>query len=225
MIRRFAKRSEQLLRIYELLSGHYGNLGWWPGETPFEMMVLAVLTQNTAWSNVEKAIANLKSNGVLSPEKLLALAHDEIASMIKPAGYFNVKTKRLTALLEFFRDEYSFSFEKMASEELSLARLKLLNTHGVGGETADSILLYCVNKPVFVIDAYTRRILKRLGIADGEESYEDLQGIFMRNLPADPALFNDYHAQFVIHGKTMCRTKPLCAGCPIAGMCSYNGKK
>lgn len=219
------KLSEKLLKIYELLSGHYGHLNWWPGETPFEVMVGAVLTQNTAWSNVEKAIANLKAKGVLSPEKLTALPHGEIAAMIKPAGYFNVKAKRLAALLEFFRDEYSFSFDKMASDELPLARRKLLNTYGIGPETADSILLYCLNKPIFVIDAYTRRILERLKIAGGDESYEDLQGIFMRNLPADPALFNDYHAQFVIHGKTMCRTKPLCPRCPLDGMCRYDGKK
>jgi endonuclease-3 related protein len=205
-----------LEEAYRRLHAHFGHRSWWPGETPFEIIVGAILTQNTNWQNVEKAIANLKRDGLLNARKLYALHPSKCASLIRPAGYFRVKTKRLRSFLKFFIENYSASTKRMESEELGSLRHELLSVNGIGPETADSILLYALGKPVFVIDAYTKRILHRHRLCSEEATYDELQEIFMDNLKHEAKLFNDYHAQLVEVGKTYCRPQnPRCDECPL----------
>ncbi|HID15541.1 MAG TPA: endonuclease III domain-containing protein [Candidatus Atribacteria bacterium] len=204
-----------LLRYFNKMYNHFGPLNWWPGDSPFEVMVGAVLTQNTSWSNVEKAISNLKQKGYLDPYKILDLSLKELAEIVKPSGFFNVKAKRLKSLIYFFVKEYDADIRKMLKDDLFSLRKKLLSVNGIGKETADSILLYALNKPILVIDAYTKRIFSRHGIISEEMDYDDLQSFFMRHLPQDVSLYNEYHAQIVLTGKTYCRKKPLCEKCPL----------
>ena len=206
---------KDLKDIYERLYRAFGPQHWWPGDTPFEITVGAILTQNTNWGNVEKAIANLKRQKVLSARKIHELTHEKLAGLIKPAGYFNVKSKRLKSFIEFLMDDYGGSLKKMAKEDLTPLREKLLAVHGIGPETADSILLYALDKPVFVIDAYTKRALSRHGVLSYDEPYEIYQGLFHGELKKDVRLFNEYHALFVRLGKEYCRPRPLCEGCPL----------
>lgn len=201
--------------MYEILNDYFGNLNWWPGETPFEIAVGAILTQNTNWTNVERAIENLKSANLLSPGRLLEEKDDTISELIRPSGYYNIKTKRLKAFLGFLDSEYGGVMERMFEESLSTLRKKLLKVKGVGEETADSILLYGGDKPVFVVDAYTRRILTRHGIIDDDYSYEDIQELFMTHLAPDVPLYNQYHALLVNTGKLFCRREPRCRECPL----------
>ncbi|MFH1025458.1 MAG: endonuclease III domain-containing protein [Nitrospirota bacterium] len=209
----------ELLMIYKKLYRCFGPQNWWPGDTPFEIAVGAVLTQNTNWGNVEKAIQNLKKQGVLSSRGIHGLSVKELASLIKPAGYFNVKAKRLRSFLDFLMNEYHGRMENMAREDLTQLRPKLLDIHGIGPETADSILLYALEKPIFVIDAYTKRILSRHGIMASDRSYAEFQELFHASLKRDVHLYNEYHALFVRAGKTFCRrTKPLCEKCPLHDM-------
>jgi len=192
-----------------------GSQHWWPGETPFEVCVGAILTQNTSWTNVEKAIANLKARGVLEPEKLYALPPMELASLIRPAGYFNIKTKRLRNFLKFLIEEYDGQLDRMFSERLEGLREKLLAVKGIGPETADSILLYAGNKEIFVVDAYTKRIFLRHEVVSEEDDYHQIQEHFMHHLPAEVATFNEFHALIVHIGKNWCKTKvPDCEHCP-----------
>jgi endonuclease-3 related protein len=212
-------------QTYHLLLAHFGPQHWWPGETPFEVMVGAVLTQNTAWSNVERAIANLKAAGALSAPAILALADAELATLIRPAGYFNVKTRRLKALCAFL-DQAGVAAEPRAlgdTGSLSELRHRLLAVHGVGEETADSILLYALELPSFVVDAYTRRIFTRLGLIAGDESYARIRQQFMARLPAKRALYNEYHALIVALGKDLCRPRPRCDACPLRRRCRRRG--
>lgn len=206
---------------FDRLSAHYGPQHWWPGETPFEVMVGAVLTQNTAWSNVEKAIARLKQAKALTGPALLALPEAELAELIRPAGYFNVKAKRLRALCAFLDQAGVLDAPERLREQAPLPALRqrLLAVHGVGEETADSILLYALGLPSFVVDAYTRRIFDRLGLLAGGETYGAIQGAFQRHLPADTRLFNEYHGLIVQLGKAHCRPKPRCTGCPLQALC------
>lgn len=206
----------QLLTVYRQLIDRYGPQHWWPGETPFEVMLGAVLTQNTAWSNVEKAIDNLKALGRLSLDALLMMPQDMLADQIRPAGYFNVKAERLLNLCRFL-DQHS-DLEALDTGRL---RNRLLSVHGIGPETADDILLYAYGRPVFVIDAYTRRLFARLGLIEQDCGYEPLRARFEGALGPDAALFNEYHALIVVHGKTHCKSKPVCTGCPLAGLCAY----
>jgi endonuclease-3 related protein len=178
-------------------------------------LVGAILTQNTAWRNVERAIENLKEEGVLTPLGLRGIDESRLAEFIRPAGYYNVKTKRLKSLMEFLYGEYGGDLMRMFSEPLSRLRGKLLAVKGIGPETADSILLYAGGKPIFVIDAYTRRILLRHDMITDGASYGDIQDLLMRSLPQDVPLYKEYHALFVQLAKTFCKTKPLCAGCPL----------
>ncbi|NPA48923.1 MAG: endonuclease III domain-containing protein [Thermodesulfobacteria bacterium] len=210
-------REREILReIYERLYRHFGPQGWWPGETPFEVCVGAILTQNTNWQNVEKAIARLKERNLLDPRKLYELSPAELAELIRPAGYFRVKAKRLRNFLRLLNEEYQGDLGRLFAEGLARAREKLLSVSGIGPETADSILLYAGGLPVFVIDAYTRRILLRHGLATEEMDYHELQELFQKNLPEDPALFNEYHALLVACGKHYCRPRrPLCEDCPL----------
>lgn len=208
-----------LAEMYRRLDAAYGDQRWWPGETPFEVAVGAVLTQNTAWPNVEKAIANLKTAGLLEPSALSRLAPSEIARLIKPAGYYNVKARRLRAFLEFLREEYGGDVAAMSRERVSTVRPKLLAVRGIGPETADSILLYACGLPTFVVDAYTYRVLHRHGLADEAATYDELKELFEANVEADVALYNQYHALLVRVGRERCRKRePRCAGCPLDGL-------
>lgn len=206
----------KLLEIYNILLDHFGPQEWWPGDTPLEIMVGAVLTQNTSWTNVSKAIDNLKNENLLSFEKLHDMPLELLAEKIKPAGYFNLKAARLKNLLNFIGDEYSGSLGDMFSEDALSLRKKILAVKGIGPETADSILLYAGNKPVFVVDTYTHRIFCRHNIIAEEEGYYEIQEYFTLFLPEDVALFNEYHALIVRLGKEFCKkSKPLCAQCPL----------
>jgi len=209
-----------LLETYRQLYAHYGPQHWWPGETPWEVMVGAVLTQNTAWANVEKALANLKGAGALAPRALRELPHQELAALIRPSGHYQAKATKLKALAEFV-GAYGDDLARLFSEATPNLREKLLNVHGIGEETADSILLYAARRPVFVVDAYTRRIFSRLGLGPGEDSYQTWQGFFMENLPLQEGLLNEYHALLVRHGKELCRKKPLCPTCPVKNLCAF----
>ena len=176
-----------LRRIYSCLLKTYGPQNWWPGDSPFEVMVGAILTQSAAWSNVEKAIANLKAAGALSPQAIRALPADELAQLIRPSGYYNAKAKKLKAMAAWL-GSYDDNLDEAFGKDTAELRRELLSVHGIGPETADSILLYAAGKPVFVIDAYTRRVLGRLGLASGKESYDELQRLYTANLPAELAL-------------------------------------
>ncbi len=207
----------KLLEIYEILLDHFGPQGWWPGETPFEVMVGAVLTQNTSWTNVSRAIDNLKKENLLSFEKLHALPLAVLAEKIRPAGYFNLKAKRLQNLLDFIEREYSGSVEEMFALDRYSLREAILTVKGIGPETADSILLYAGNKPVFVVDAYTHRIFVRHNIIAEDDGYYEIQEYCSLALPEDAALFNEYHALIVRTGKEFCKkSKPACSCCPLA---------
>jgi endonuclease-3 related protein len=209
---------KKLLEIYKRLYRVFGLQHWWPGESPFEIAVGAILTQNTNWGNVEKAIENLKRDKVLNAKSIHRMRIHILASLIKPAGYFNVKSKRLKAFIDFLMNEYHGSMQRMGNEETQTLRMKLLKVHGIGPETADSILLYALEKPLFVIDAYTKRVLSRHGIMEHEKPYEEFQELFHSSLKRDVKLFNEYHALFVRLGKTYCRKKPRCEGCPLEGI-------
>lgn len=204
-----------LLRIYGALYQHYGPRHWWPGETPFEVMVGAILTQNTAWRNVEKAIQNLKREKLLSPQVLSAISPSRLAELIRPAGYFNIKAKRVKNFIQFLMTRYKGNLKKMFRTPLRKLRRELLEVNGIGEETADSILLYAANKPSFVIDAYTRRVFSRHRYLSGKEDYASLQALFTRLLPKSVRLYNDYHAQIVEVGKDFCRKVSRCDSCPL----------
>ena len=207
---------EKLLNIYHCLLDHYGPQYWWPAEGPFEMMVGAVLTQSTTWTNVEKAIGNLKTAGALSPEALRQLPLSEIVALIFPSGYYNAKALKLQSLAAYL-GEYQDDLDRLFAVDTCQLRRELLGVHGIGEETADSILLYAANRPVFVIDAYTRRILSRIGLAPDKGRYVDYQRLFMDNLPADIGLYNEYHALLVCLGKNVCRRLPVCQQCCLGG--------
>ena len=219
MKRRHHTDRQRLLDIYSRLFNFFGPQHWWPAEDPFEVMVGAILTQSTAWRNVEKAISNLKTAGVLSPVKLRSLGTMEIAVLIRPSGYYNAKSRKLKALAEWLGDGYGDDIARMSAQDTDKLRRHLLSVYGVGPETADSIILYVANQPVFVIDAYTRRIITRMGLAPGEESYQAYQALLMNNLPGDAKLFNEYHALLVQLGKKVCRKLPLCAQCCLSDLC------
>jgi endonuclease III related protein len=212
-----------LMRIYDRLLEHFGPQHWWPAETPFEVMVGAILTQNTAWTNVERGIKALKTADALSVAALLALDHDTLAALIRPAGYFNIKARRLKALCQSLYDASVADAPERLAQQGTLAELRdrLLTINGVGAETADSILLYALERPSFVVDTYTRRSFTRLGLLRGDETYAAIQAYFQAALPTDLALFNEYHALIVALGKHHCRPTPRCAGCPLNTHCAH----
>ncbi len=212
-----------LRRVYQRLLRRFGHAGWWPGETPFEVCIGAILTQNTSWANVEKALDALRSRQLLSYAGLRGLPRARLAALIRPSGYYNVKTRRVRAFLEFLGREYAGRVEAMAGEEPRGLRAKLLSVDGIGPETADSIVLYAAGLPLFVVDAYTRRVFTRLGLLRGDESYDTIQRYFMERLPPDAALYNDYHAQVVRLGKEVCRPRPMCTTCPLDELCARRG--
>lgn len=201
--------------IYGILYKAFGPQHWWPGDTPFEVAVGAILTQNTNWGNVEKAIDNLKSAHALNAKRIHEMPANSLAALIRPAGYFNIKAKRLKAFISFLMDNYNGSMAKMKREDTYSLRGKLFSVNGIGPETADSILLYALDKPIFVIDAYTKRVLSRHRIIDDEKSYDEFQALFHASLRKDLKLFNEYHALFVAVGKTYCKPEPRCDKCPL----------
>lgn len=212
------RHAKHLKDIYERLFVHYGPQNWWPGESPFEVMVGAILTQNTNWTNVEKAIDNLKAAGALELEPMLELSHEQLAQLIRPAGYFNVKAKRLRAFLEFLKGEYGGDLEAMAREDTARLREKLLGVKGVGPETADSILLYALEHRIFVVDAYTHRVMSRHYLIPEDSDYHSIQEFLTERLPAQVEHYNEYHALLVMVGKDFCKPKARCEGCPLHGV-------
>jgi endonuclease-3 related protein len=208
-----------LENIYRRLFDKFGPQHWWPGETPFEVMIGAVLTQSAAWKNVETAITNLKTAGLMLPAVLRRKSPEEIAPLIHSAVYYNVKARKLKALVEYIGSARNDDLDRLFEKDTGQLRDELLAVWGIGEETADSILLYAANKPVFVIDTYTRRIMDRIGIHPENDTYSDWQSFFMKNLPTDVSLFNEYHALLVHLGKETCRPKPHCTDCPISDIC------
>ncbi|MCG5535103.1 endonuclease III domain-containing protein [Ectothiorhodospira mobilis] len=208
---------EHLRRVFRLLSDHHGPMHWWPGETPFEVMVGAILTQNTAWSNVERAIAALKEAGPLEPAALLALPEGELAARIRPSGYYNVKARRLRAFCQWLLD--AGGEPALRAHPTERLRPALLTVKGIGPETADDILLYALERPVFVVDAYTRRLFSRLGLAPADLPYEALRAGVESALGPDVPLFNELHALIVNHGKSVCRPRPRCGDCILRRDC------
>lgn len=206
---------QRLMGIYRALLSEFGHRNWWPAETPFEVMVGAVLTQNTAWTNVEKAIANLKGEGLLCSRRLLRAGEQRVARLIRPSGYFNVKATRLKALVEWFCGRANGKVETLRDAPTDALRGELLGLKGVGPETADSILLYALERPVFVVDAYTRRAFSRHGAFPPSVKYDGMRAFFEQRLPRDIALYNEYHALIVELGKTYCRPTPRCEECPV----------
>jgi endonuclease-3 related protein len=234
--------SEQLTEIYQLLFDRFGPQHWWPGETQFEIITGAILTQNTSWSNVEKSIANLKSANLLTPEKLYRLDTSELAELIRPAGYYNIKAKRLKSFLNWLFQNYDGRLENLEGLDTEQLRAELLAIKGIGRETADSILLYAFDRPIFVVDAYTARVAVRHGLISADADYEQLRELFQSNLPhaptlcfacprvsrresgqrakrssgvQKPQLFNEFHALLVRLGKDFCRPNADCPGCPL----------
>ncbi len=215
-----ASNGEILFRCYRALLEAYGPQGWWPGEGPFEVMVGAVLTQNTAWGNVERALGNLKAAGVFSPTGLYDLPQEELERLLRPAGTYRVKAARLRALLEYLFRRHRGDPTALCRGDSEVLREELLAIPGIGRETADSILLYAAGRPTFVVDAYTRRLLGRLGLLPTPPSYENIRTLFMDHLPPDPDLYGEYHALIVRHGKERCRkVRPRCPGCPLVHFC------
>ena len=209
------RKTKALLRIYQKMFEALGPRQWWPGETPFEVVIGAILTQNTNWSNVEKAIKNLKTAGKLSPEGIYELSVTELAKLIRPSGFFNVKAKRVKTFINWLFSRYEGNLSKMFARDLQSLRSELLSVKGIGPETADSILLYAGNMPTFVVDAYTHRIFSRHELIPEESTYDDMKSFFEENLPKDVQLFNEYHALLVNIGKMFCKPKKVCEPCPL----------
>ena len=219
----FKARGRDLQQVFDLLLESYGRQEWWPADTAFEVMVGAVLTQNTAWTNVEQAITNLKQAGVLHQRGILALSRDDLAELIRPSGYFNVKAKRLQNLCHFLAENGGECALRETNKES--AREMLLSVNGVGAETADDIMLYALDQPVFVVDAYTRRIFSRLGMLQGEEKYDEIRIGFEQALGPHVRMFKEYHALIVSHGKETCKTKPQCDKCGLVVLCLFGSNR
>jgi endonuclease-3 related protein len=212
---------QALIDIYRRLLDRFGPQHWWPAEEPFEVIVGAILTQSAAWGNVEKAMANLKRAEALPPKKLRQLSLPKLAKMVHPCGYYNAKALKLKSFAFWLGNHYNDDLDSLFAVNTDDLRQQLLSVHGIGQETADSILLYAAGKPVFVIDAYTRRILSRIGLVPEKDSYGGYQAFFMKHLPADVAMFNEYHALLVRLGKDFCRRRPLCSQCCLSDMCKF----
>lgn len=212
-----AVRRWSLPAVFRQLFDAYGPQHWWPAQTPFEVMVGAVLTQNTAWTNVERAIANLRARDRLAAERIVATRSDHLSRWLRPAGYFNIKAARLKNFCRWYLD--SGGYATLARHDTQDLRAALLDVNGIGHETADDILLYAFDRPVFVIDAYTRRLLARLGLFTGDEPYDALRRAIERRLGPDAGLFQEFHALIVQHAKQHCRAKPACSGCVLQAGC------
>jgi len=212
-------KGNAIFKLYQRLLQTYGEQLWWPAETAFEVMVGAILTQNTAWSNVEKAITNLKQSDMLSAQLIVQTPADKLAEIIRPSGYFNVKTKRLKSFCHWYLQQGGFTaLSTQASEDL---RQGLLSVNGIGPETADDMLLYAFHRPVFVIDTYTRRLFTRIGCADGQAGYDELRIEVEQSLHNNVKDMNEFHALIVRHAKDNCKVKPVCNSCVISNNCSH----
>ena len=209
--------ARRLRSIFQKLLDAYGPQHWWPGDSPFEIMVGAVLTQNTAWINVERAVANLINAGALEPARILSVKETQLAEWLRPSGYFNIKARRLRNFCRWYVE--AGGYRKLKHWETEPLRHALLAVNGIGPETADDILLYAFERPVFVIDAYTRRLFARLGLIAGAEGYETLRHACERALGPDAALFNEYHALIVVQAKDVCRVRPRCGECVLRRHC------
>ncbi len=215
-MKKTAHLEEVLKKIYDKLFNNFGPQGWWPASSPFEVAIGAILTQNTNWANVEKAINNLKKHNLLNPKKLKEIDEKKLSTLIKSAGYYNQKSKKIKEFVKFLIENYNGDMVKMKEEEDERLREKLLSIKGIGKESADSILLYALNKPVFVIDAYTYRIMLRHGFIYEDITYDELKELFEKNLPKDTQIFNEFHALLVNVGKEFCKKSvPKCNGCPL----------
>lgn len=222
-VKKNLQTSRKLDRYYRRLLDAYGPQHWWPAETRFEVVIGAILTQNTAWTNAERAIANLKQALKLTPEALHRISIRRLASLIRPSGYFNIKAGRLKAFVRFLMEDYQGDLKRMTREPVEVLRPKLLSVKGIGPETADSILLYAGDYPIFVIDAYARRVLGRHRLVSHRASYDQLQRFFMDHLSSKANVYNEYHALLVKVGKEHCKRRPICAGCPLEVF--LNGKR
>ncbi|MEZ4599797.1 MAG: endonuclease III domain-containing protein [Syntrophotaleaceae bacterium] len=216
--------NDSLIEIFNRLADHFGPLHWWPAETPFEVAVGAILTQNTNWRNVEMAVAALKKAGILSVAGLLEVERQRLEELIRSAGFFRQKAERLQLFAAYLQRNYGGDLTALLEGPLAEVRRELLTLKGVGPETADSILLYAGERPSFVVDAYTRRLFNRLGLLTGEEKYEDIRALFMDCLPHSCELFNEFHALIVEECKNYCRVQPICAACPLQSICEYDSK-
>lgn len=212
---------QALINIYRRLLAHFGPQHWWPAQEPFEVIVGAILTQSAAWGNVEKAIANLRAVEALSPGALRRLSRSKLAKLVHPCGYYNAKALKLKSFAFWLGNHYDDDLDSLFENDTGDLRRQLLSIHGIGQETADSILLYAANKPIFVIDAYTRRIISHIGLAPDRDSYAAYQAFFMEHLPPDTELFNEYHALLVCLGKNVCRRRPLCQQCCLSDICQF----
>lgn len=211
-----------LQQLCDRLAAHFGPLHWWPADSPFEVVIGAILTQNTAWRNVEYAIANLKQAQALTPTAIGQLTELELQQLIRPAGFFRQKAERLQLFVAHLFSCHDGELGHWLAGELEAVRQELLGLKGIGPETADSILLYAGGRPSFVVDAYTRRLLTRLGLLQGDESYEQIRARFMTDLPHDPDLFNEFHALIVEQCKSYCRKRrPQCPDCPLHQLCPF----
>lgn len=208
---------KRLMEMYERLWKSYGPQNWWPAKGAFEVIVGAVLTQNTNWKNVERAIKNLKEKNLLSLRAIYETPVSYLEELIRPAGYYRIKAKRLKNLIQFIAENYGFDLDGFLKENHQKLREELISVKGIGPETADSILLYACLKPLFVVDAYTYRVLKRHNMVEDEKTYSELQALFMEHLPEDVALYNEFHALIVKVGKEHCKNTPRCDGCPLNG--------
>lgn len=206
---------QRLLSIFDILLGAYGKRNWWPGETPLEVIVGAVLTQNTSWKNVEKAISRMKESGAMDVKRLYTIGEAELADIIRSAGFFNIKTKRLKNIVKVIYEQFGGMVDGFSDIDTASLRSLLLKVNGLGPETVDSILLYALERPVFVVDAYTKRFLANHGLYVDSTDYHDIQRYFHDNLPTDRYLFNEFHALIVILCQTCCRKRALCDNCPL----------
>ncbi len=213
---------KKLLNLYHQLKNQHGTLRWWPADTPFEVALGAILTQATAWRNVEKAIGNLKAANVFTPEQIHAVTQDELEELLRPSGYYKMKTKKVRAYVEHIMKR---PMHVMFKQDVPKLRDELLSIYGVGPETADSIILYAAEKPSFVVDTYTYRLFSRLGWIKGNYHYERLRALFMDNLSHDVDLFNEYHALIVRHGARVCKKTPQCETCNMQAICTYFNAK
>lgn len=212
---------QKLTTIFNSLFGKYGSQHWWPAESPFEVILGAILTQATTWQNVEKTIINLKYSDLLNAAALRTIPEKALARLLYSCGYYNAKAKKLKSFADYLGKFYNDNLLDFFSKSTKDLRSELLSIHGIGYETADSIILYAAKKPIFVVDAYTRRIFIRIGLIDQSLSYQDIQLLFMENLPHDEKLFNEYHALLVQHGKQVCKTSPICDQCCLIDICQF----
>ncbi len=218
-----APKETSLTGVYHRLRDHHGPQKWWPADTPFEVMVGAILVQRTTWTNTLRAIDNLKSSDMLSPSAIRESEEERLQELIRPSGFFRSKSRKLRALCEYLGERYGDDFTAMSTQTDETLRAELLSVYGVGDETADDIMLYAFRRLSFVVDAYTRRIFGRIGLVDPKLKYAALQSLFHEGIPSDVALYNEYHGLIVLHAKSICKTRPLCSECPLDADCRKIG--